>query len=213
MSILKFDEINRLGMERRSEPINEYFRPMNISAQRRKRREEMAERYFKAMMEYISFLDEFIGFVTFQGEILKNSAQKILEDGLMDVIAGYVIMDSVMTDYVKRVSAEINDSTIRHINDPYYRSEDRAMLIAEDESNGIVNHDELQEAIRNGKKYKTWNTMRDRKVRDTHRPLEGKKIPIEEYFNVGGVYMMCPRDPDVDAPEETCGCRCWLTFS
>lgn len=200
-------------MERRSEPIEEYYKPMNISAQRRKRREEMAERYFEAMMEYLAFLDDFIDFVTFRGDILKNSAQKVLEDGIMKVITGYVIIDSVMSDYVKRVSKEINDSTLRNLSNPYFRSEDRAMLIAEDETNGIINHDEMQEAVRKGRRYKTWHTMRDWKVRPTHRTLEGKRIPIDEYFNVGGIYMMCPRDPDVDAPEETCGCRCWLTFS
>jgi uncharacterized protein with gpF-like domain len=60
---------------------------------------------------------------------------------------------------------------------------------------------------------KTWCTVGDNRVRETHEEVDGETIPIEEPFVVGGVEMMMPRDPEVDAPEETDGCRCWLEYS
>ena len=59
----------------------------------------------------------------------------------------------------------------------------------------------------------TWRTVGDKAVRDTHRAVDGKTVPIDSPFIVGGIEMMVPRDPEVDAPEETAGCRCWVTFS
>ena len=61
-------------------------------------------------------------------------------------------------------------------------------------------------------KYKTWNTMQDDRVRDTHDYLEGITVPIEDKFVTY----------DGDEADEPCGftkvennarCRCWLEFS
>ena len=61
-------------------------------------------------------------------------------------------------------------------------------------------------------KYKTWNTMQDDRVRDTHDFLEGITVPIQDKFVTY----------DGDEADEPCGftnpsnnvnCRCWLEFS
>lgn len=56
-------------------------------------------------------------------------------------------------------------------------------------------------------RYKVWTSMRDARVRDTHREADGQKVTIRERFTVGGVQCMFPSDPDLPAKEK-CNCRC-----
>lgn len=59
------------------------------------------------------------------------------------------------------------------------------------------------------KRYKTWITVGDERVRESHEGLDGMTIPIDEPFPNG---LMYPCDPS-GTPEETCNCRCWLDYS
>lgn len=209
MSVLSFDELNRLGKKRRSEPIDEYYSPMRISAKRRQNRIRTAEEYRDAVLEYLRFVDEYGEYEDY----IVEAAGKFLYDKLLEVINDLALVDESLYLYVKTVSKQINESTFRNKEkQPYYLSEDRATYIGEDESNSIWNFEELLEAKQVGGKRKIWRTMRDNRVRETHRELEGKTLPLEATFDVGGYEMMVPRDPNVDAPEEKEGCRCWLQF-
>ena len=59
---------------------------------------------------------------------------------------------------------------------------------------------------------KTWGTMLDDRVRDTHEYLEGVTIPIEaEFYSFRGGSTLYPGQWGI--PEEDCNCRCYLTFS
>lgn len=60
--------------------------------------------------------------------------------------------------------------------------------------------------------FKTWKTMLDFKVRDSHAYLEGKTIPLEdEFYTYNGDHALFPGEFDV--PEEDCGCRCRAKLS
>lgn len=64
-----------------------------------------------------------------------------------------------------------------------------------------------------GWRYKTWKTVLDRQVRESHRHLHNVKISLQESFVTGdGARMMYPGDPGAPI-EERIGCRCWLTTS
>ena len=88
-------------------------------------------------------------------------------------------------------------------------SHERSVRDAKTESNTIYNRKEYNEAVERGKLYKTWHTMRDEKVRQTHAICDNVTIPIAEAFPNGLLY---PHDPD-GSPEEVINCRCWLTFT
>jgi len=96
----------------------------------------------------------------------------------------------------------------------YFDSEDRAEFIAEDEANSIEGYEDFLVALMRGFTTKTWNTMQDKRVRDTHVKAEGQTVPIGEFFHVGNALLMSPRDTvnGADYPEELVNCRCWLTF-
>ena len=58
---------------------------------------------------------------------------------------------------------------------------------------------------------KTWETMMDDRVRDTHFWLEGTTIPFdEEFVTLTGASGLAPGM--FDDPEETVNCRCFLTL-
>lgn len=184
---------------------------MRISKDRKRKRIETAEKYRDAVLAYMHFVDEY---AESYADYIDKSAKQYLHDEILEVVGDILVVNQVMADYADRIAQDIHDSTMRHKNkDPYYLSEDRATFIGEDESCSLWNYEELQDAEEVGSQYKTWRTVGDNRVRDTHVDLEGETIPLDEPFDVGGYEMMVPRDPEVDAPEETVGCRCWLTFS
>ncbi|MBR4590638.1 MAG: hypothetical protein IKO36_08290 [Bacteroidaceae bacterium] len=217
MSVLSFDELNALGKKRRSEPIEEYYDPMRISRKRRQKRIEVARKYRDALLDYMHFVDDYAeyGYIDEPAtELLRSSIMELIEDAFVVIRSAEINAESVYRAYADRISKQIHDSTMRNKDkDEYFLSEDRATLIGEDESNALCGYDELQEAFEYGMSDKTWRTVGDKAVRDTHRAVDGKTVPIDSPFIVGGIEMMVPRDPEVDAPEETAGCRCWVTFS
>jgi hypothetical protein len=60
---------------------------------------------------------------------------------------------------------------------------------------------------------RTWHTMEDDRVRDTHAELEGVTITgMDEVFETSaGNFLRFPGDPDVE-PAERVNCRCWLEY-
>jgi HK97 family phage portal protein len=64
-----------------------------------------------------------------------------------------------------------------------------------------------------GAKYKVWLSQRDNKVRESHRLLDGEKVPIDGAFRVasrkGEVILRFPGDPNAPA-EEVVNCRCYI---
>lgn len=58
---------------------------------------------------------------------------------------------------------------------------------------------------------KRWVTSRDAKVRETHRALEGKRVPYADGFKVDGHILRFPGDP-LAPPHLTINCRCKLRW-
>ena len=96
----------------------------------------------------------------------------------------------------------------------YWLSYRRAEEIAQSESNSFLNYTDYVEAKNKGATKKTWLTMLDDKVRDSHEEIEGRTITIDEYFTVGNSRMKFPHDlsesPD---PKEVINCRCAVIYS
>ena len=76
----------------------------------------------------------------------------------------------------------------------------------------IYNTGVLDTASANGATMKTWQTMNDEKVRDTHSPLEGVTIPIDaEFYTWDSDHALQPGR--FEKPENNCNCRCILRVS
>ena len=60
--------------------------------------------------------------------------------------------------------------------------------------------------------YKTWNTMEDNRVRDTHEYIEHDSVPIgDEFYTFDGDHARYPGD--FQSPENNIGCRCFITYT
>ena len=82
--------------------------------------------------------------------------------------------------------------------------------VAETDSVRIYNESKLNTGKKYGATQKTWHTMEDWRVRDTHSVLEGVTVPIDGYFyTYTGAKAQAPSQFG-DAAEDV-NCRCWLT--
>ena len=134
-----------------------------------------------------------------------------------------------MNKYIVKIVDDIYNSTVdnmtNHPNDysydeekPYWVSTDRAMFIAENESNTLFNVKEFVDASAKGYTHTIWMAYNDNRVRDTHLQTNGAKIPIGSYFDVGAARMLYPKDvtsefsTGAEHPEEVVGCRCVAVY-
>ena len=184
--------------------MDEFFDAMDISDEQKEKRKSVADKLF------LIFTALFV---------LAESTEDIyvcvwwLSTQLTDVVQDFGKYDSYSIQYIDKFSREYVEVTFNHWDSPYYISDDRALLGALNEANAIIGYEELQDAIEDGAQYKIWKTERDNKVRPTHKVVDGKKIPIDEYFNVGGERLLFPRDEvNCENLGEISNCRCHLTF-
>ena len=95
----------------------------------------------------------------------------------------------------------------------YWLSINRAMLIAKNEANTFLNYSDFVDAKESGYTTKTWLTMLDDKVRDTHEEIDGQTIGIDETFKVGNSELKFPHDWELSPdPNEVINCRCAVTY-
>ena len=207
---MSFDELNQLVGYKISEPYDEYFKPMRISEEQKRKREQMAELFddvFVGMMAELFYMDQY------DLSLISQEFMNRIRQEYLDAVATMVIVDEYIRDHAESLVADIIEKSVRHNDDPWFFSEDRARAIAEGESNSIWNYTEYEDAVRN-KRWKTWNTIIDGRERESHHVLNGVSIPIDELFEVGSDYMAYPRDFTYDpSPEQYENCRCSLTFS
>ena len=115
-------------------------------------------------------------------------------------------------EYLHDMVADIIDTTFRHLDEPYYLSRERAVLIAQNEANTVLNHKDYIDAITEGKKYKTWYAELDDKTRLAHAEVDGMRVPIDQMFMVGNDQMRYPHDWENGSPENLINCRCTCVY-
>ena len=125
-------------------------------------------------------------------------------------VSGYTIDPN----RIEKVCTDIVNTTIENIETDYTTSVDRAILIAETETNNAANYSAYLKAKADGKTIKTWETMHDNKVRQTHVDIDGTEIGIDDMFQVGDAEMRFPCDGEYgyDHPEELVNCRCQCIY-
>ena len=95
----------------------------------------------------------------------------------------------------------------------YWLSYRRAEDIGKSEANTFLNYTDYVDAKASGKTKKTWLTMLDNKVRQTHSEVEGQTIDIDAMFYVGDSLMRFPHDlSESPNPKEVIGCRCSVEY-
>jgi len=209
--MVDFDEINKLSeTKRRSEPYDEYFADMDLTDEQKKERISFSEDTEDFIKYIIALILASMDFNTLDEDFITEQTKT----SYLAVIGSYMDVDDYVTEYVNTFASDFVTTTLENIDDIWYTSEDRAMFDAENEANTVLNYKDYIKAILSGKTMKTWITYGDSRVRKTHRPLDGKTIPINSLFVVGDSFMLYPKDTSRGAnPREYIGCRCSLRYS
>lgn len=208
---MRFDELNQL---------RRFFSTMEISKEEKKKRCDLAYLFYDAIwytfmlaraendLKRIKNERESIikGDNTVKYDIDESSFKSTLQNRLEDILNQEDI--PYEKDYIKRLVNDITETTKRHPDDIYYLSKDRALLIAQNESNTIYNHSDYETAKRSGKQFKVWITEGDEKVRKAHAEVDMTRIPIDEYFYVDGDTMRYPHDYLNGSAGNLVNCRC-----
>lgn len=135
--------------------------------------------------------------------------------GLDDIDPDQAAMQNTVFHVIDGLNFE--DRINNHIPEDGEPSLDRLMILAESEITWDYNQAGLWVAHsvdgRYGLKvYKTWNTMMDEKVRDSHNFLEGVTIPVLDLFHTfDGDSASAPGG--FTDPANNVNCRCWLTYT
>lgn len=206
---LSFDELNSLLANKRSMSFEQFFGEMELSDDEIQQRIELAEKLEDGFLFVLALL------FTMQqyNEVNWERARQEYENRYLSALAGYVTITPYIRQYVRDMSYDIMDSTKKHQAEYYYYSPDRGKFMAECEANTTRSYQCNEDAIAQGKTMKRWLTMRDKRVRTTHKEVGGTSKPIGEPFYVGGSLMMFPRDTQYSPPNSlVCGCRCSIIY-
>lgn len=215
-----FDRLNNLE----SFSFEEYFEKMGISAEQKKKRVALAEALESTLLYIFAYALQMAGYGIVEA-VLENELWEELEErmflDLPDEVkyvpsgkaerAEDLEEDSEVRNHISVIAASIAATTVAHLAQEYFTSDERAASIAADEANGFYNYFDFREAAAQGKTRKRWNTMEDEKVRPAHAEADGQTVGIREYFIVGGEPMLYPRDLN-GSPQNVIRCRCWATY-
>lgn len=88
----------------------------------------------------------------------------------------------------------------------------RAEVIARTEVHGASQYGAMAAAQETGLDLrKKWISAEDAWTRESHAEANGQEVGMDEAFEVGGVMLMYPGDPNAP-PEETINCRCVAAY-
>ena len=202
------DKLNNLSGYKLIE-IDSYFDEMELSEEEKEKRKEFA----KSMEEIMLFIFVLFSIMKQYNRINKEFIVSNLQSRYSEIVSQYINIDKYLKEYISEFSEETVDTTIKHIDETFYLSEDRGTLIAVNEANTTLNYKQFSDAIKDGKTRKQWITEKDSRVRKTHKALDDKTIPIEDVFLVGDTLMRFPHDTlyGIDY-KELSNCRCTIKY-
>lgn len=225
MGLMKFDRLNVLSenetisderkrISRKKIPIHEYFEDMQISEEQKQKRIRLAN----LLLADVLFL-----FALSKGNNDKHYLVKSFQNRYTESVKSVAQQDKELSRYIRKVCENIVDTTLKDTKKPsdltdsagteYRTSIDRAMNIAENEANSILNNEEYRSAIKNGCTKKKWISFGDERVRTDHADVDGEVVDIYKPFHVGGYLMMFPKDDSLGAGlEEIVNCRCSVEY-
>lgn len=210
---MPIDELNILYSDEELDRLyEEYFGQMKITAEQKRVRKMVAS----AIRDTILLLFVMI----LQGKDRDyDYLLSVFMGEYWEAIKAYMPDDNYAKAYLETAPREILETTLNHLDvaetgaGEYYISDERATISAMNEANTVVGYAEYAENVRQGKLFKVWETMKDTKVRESHRELEGMMIPIDEYFYVGNSMLQFPRDVvNCTDIRDIAGCRCVLSY-
>ena len=196
--------------KKRSVPIAEYISVMDLSEEE----EEDIKAKYQQMFDMMIFI-----FSVIQAQKITGSLNYLtIASTTVEEYQNIVGSDENLDRHISYFADNLAETTIKHIDDPWYLSEDRAMFIAENEAVSNYDYKKYIDAKLKGATHKRWVAEIDKATRDTHKKANGKVVPIDSLFRVGKAKMMFPKDDFTEEstgfehPEEIVNCRCYTEY-
>lgn len=209
MAEINIDKLNYSQKDKEFVSYKKYFGEMVLDKKEIEKRIKLAEKLEEVFVYLFSVVEN-------TQTIDKSQLLFLIYTMYTDIVNNYLGTEQTpeyIENYANKVLKSIMDVTYNKSNNGYYTSLRRAKEIASNETNVIGNYDLQIKMIKQGYRYKIWHTMEDYRVRETHKPLNGKKIGIFDAFTVGNDKMMFPKDYSLGAnAEEIVGCRCTVEY-
>lgn len=154
----------------------------------------------------------------------RDYARKLFRDSLEDAyIEGFASAEYMLQQeedieeelLLLAIDKEYGGESIFTKFDSYYENGDSEALtrLMESEYNRAYNQGGIDMASSTGRTvYKTWETMQDDRVRETHDYLDGQTIPLSQKF-VTLDLDEADAPGGFSLPENNVNCRCWLSYS
>lgn len=206
------DELNVFSEEYVND-FAKYFEPMHISKEDKEKREKTANDLWYVFLFLFAMIKDGIENGGLDYEYILFEFRNMFSD----TVKQYAVLDDYLNEYVTTFSQNTMDTTWTHMNlsnpDDYWLSNDRASLLALNESNSINNYGDLKQAIKDGKTHKTWVAEIDNKTRDEHFEMNGTTIPIYEYFSFSDCSILVPHDSINGTPAQNANCRCAVVYT
>lgn len=217
--ISNYDELNILPVEKPSDetnkdkeravPFEEYFGEMDLTDEEKQQRITAATDFETDLLFLFVLISLYQQYQFSNTDNIVNS----FKNKYKDTLSNYIEIDSYINDYLSNFAQTTVETTLNHLDDKYYLSNDRAAYIAENEVNTVYNYKQFIDAINSGKTTKEWIDIKDKRERKTHLKVGGKTKPIQEPFIVGDSLMQFPKDESLNAdPKEIINCRCTIKY-
>lgn len=216
MSALSFDELNAIQSAKELEEqyaadsnYERYFGEMDLSDEEKQKRISFAEKFEDSMLFIFALYLVMKKYNRMNEKYLISQVQSKYSE----IVSEYMKKGRYMDDYIREFSKETIDVTKRHDEEEYFTSRERAIFLAENEANTSLNYGQYTDALKKGYKKKIWISERDKRVRTTHREVDGMGLPIERAFLVGDSLMNFPKDTSMGASsKEIIACRCTIKY-
>lgn len=192
--------------------LTDYFDVMDIDNEQKEKRKDLAKQIRDALLFLFALINvsyeyDYLSYEYVLGQFKAEFQRIVLQNGRLDIYT---------EQYIQKVTKDVVDTTFKNldlVNPNFWMSDERAIIVGENEANSILNYEELQDAIEQGYTMKKWIAEKDNRVRKTHRAADGKTIPIDDYFVFPDCKMLMPHDYDNGTDKEIANCRCTLKYS
>lgn len=208
MTVMTFDELNQL-VPKQNIPMEQYFGEMGLTNEQERKRLDLAERLEEEFIDILAWV-----FYTAQNRAVSESVvEERFREALINSTDEEVMNLSRTEEIIDTVAKEVAKTTVDRRNTPFFLSEERAYLLAEDNANTLFNYYDFEQALSQNKSMKQWLTILDGRERETHNLADGMIAVVEQPFEVGDSLLMFPKDTSLGAsPEEIINCRCSVRY-
>ena len=209
---MMIDELN-IREKYTAQDFYQYFKPMAITEKQKETRTETANDLWYVFLMLFVLISQGTENADLDYMFILQEFRQMFSD----TVSQYARMDDYINEYIETFTTETLDTTWKHMDlgnpDDYWLSDERAGLLALNESNTVNNYEDLQKAIENGYTHKTWKAEMDSRTRKTHSKMDGKKIEIDKYFEFPDCKMIAPHDTLNGSNKELCNCRCSCVYT